>query len=80
MAKCQVVSMCFRTKYFGDEFEDMPLVFDTEDHMHNFMVIKPEETETDDESGNDNENNSAMMETYSPPIPLRLSFSPYLFK
>ena len=29
----------------GGEFEDMPLVIDTEDHLHNFMVIEPEETE-----------------------------------
>ena len=57
-----------------DDLEEMPLVFDTEDHTHNFMVIEPEETEADDKPGNDNNNNSAMMETYSPPIPLTLSF------
>ena len=39
-----------------DEFEDMSLVFDTQDRTQNFMVIAPEETETDDDSGNDNDN------------------------
>ena len=60
-----------------DEFETMPLVFDTEDRTTNKpMVIKPEETDGDDELESDNDNNSDMMVLYSPPIPLTLSFSP----
>ena len=42
-----------------DEFEEMPLVFDTEDSTSNCIVIDPDDTETDDESGDDKDNNIA---------------------
>ena len=60
-----------------NEFEEIPLVFDTEDRTGNYIVIDPDDTEIDDESADVKNNNSQQMEFYSPCIPHTLSFSPF---